>query len=176
MKAWLNKQYLNPKGIPYRIIETLNQYFILIAGLIALFLLLIPTFNLISNSQQEKQLQHKNQQLNDTLQQKEKLFISIQTRQKKLNSQDTNISQINQKLDELFNAYHIENENIQWDFEQGKSITMTLTHKTASLFSLIDKLTTFTNLRIKELTLRKLEENRLVQLNITLQLVAFEEE
>lgn len=176
MKNWLQKQYLSPKGMPYIIIEILNQHFLLIIGLMTVLILAIPIFNLIHKNHQANILQQENHQTDETLNQKEKLFLSIQARQKKLNSQDINITQINQKLAELFNTYQIENENMQWDFSNGKSITISLAHKATTLFSLIDTFSRFPNLRIKELTLNKLDESHLVQLNINLQLVAIEEE
>lgn len=167
----IQAHYLTPESVVFQAISKINRYYKKIILSLGLFLLFYPIVKAVNLAQQLTNLEYKLK--NSTLETTEKERLLQATLAEKGNNGYENLTptKINQQLESLFQQQQIEVNNMQWELEQDKQINITLTQKAKPLFELIHQLNQIDYLRMKEITLTRLDYQQLVQLNATLQLV-----
>lgn len=168
MKKWLATQFLLPHKNIYKLIEHLNQKRNLLLPLIFIAITIYPAcYFLYIKSDYQNEIE-KQQLLEQNIQQQNKVYHTLLTRINQLNKTDGNITKINTQLQDIAQQHQVNIENIQWSMDNGKQILFTAKQQPKLILEMISSLNAAKNLKIKELSLVKLNENRLIQLNITL--------
>lgn len=164
MKNWINKSLIMPNSQSYILLSLFNRYFFYFIVILSFTIMSYPLFNYTNAT-----LTISTQQLNLTemrtnLAQKERLITSLKQHNQK--SDQTNyFSQANNNLQTILNTYQIKPEQLQWQLDQEHQLSLIINHNSNTLFHLLNELNKLEHLYAKEITLTKLNQHRLVQLN-----------
>lgn len=168
---FLRKYYFLPNTAIYKSIEYLTSYRNVIFIFIAIIVLLYPISQIINYQITRNKIDENLLSLNQEIEQQNKLYQVLLKKQKETNEKDRKLTKINQDLEQLFTNYNAEIENLQWQFDSGKTISIAINQQESSLFNIINEIAALPMLRFREIVLIKLEKKRLIQLNATLQLI-----
>lgn len=163
--------YLNPEHFIYKTISKINHHYKKIVLVVASVLLFYPIMKAVNLAQQVTKLDYKLKNSTIEITEKERLLQAKLAEKGNRANTDLTPTKINQQLENLFQQQQVEINNMQWELEQDKQIHITLTQKAKTLFDVMQQLNKISYLRIKEITLTRLDYQQLVQLNVTLQLV-----
>lgn len=169
IEEYIRSYYLTPEKLTYQILNKLNKHINKTVLLLGIVLFTFPTIQSVNLVQKTTKLENNEKEITGNLREKENI---LQTKLiEKGNSTTLTPTKINQQLEILFQQHQVEINHIQWELEQDKQINIALTQKAKNLFELIHQLNEIDYLRIKEITLTRLDYQNLVQLHATLQLV-----
>lgn len=171
IKKIIQLYYLKPETLVYQAIGKLNQYFNQTVLILATIILTQPIIQAVNLSQQIANSKEELKNITEEIIEKENTLQTKLAEKGNNGYADLTPTKINQQLENLFQKQKIEVNNMQWELEQDKQINITLIQKAKPLFELIHQLNQIDYLRMKELTLTRLDYQQLVQLNATLQLV-----
>ncbi|QIM63579.1 hypothetical protein A1D29_09910 [Pasteurellaceae bacterium Orientalotternb1] len=165
MKNWILDSHIKPNKISYNIFYAINHHLLLILFTLSTAIIFYPAFsylNLYFSNKEQNRIQI---ELAQKMKQHAKLLISLKQNQEKQNSSKISFNQINQQIQDLLSDYQVKVENLQWQFDQESQLYLTIHHQSNTLFSLINKLNQIESLSIKQITLTKLNQQKLVELN-----------
>lgn len=167
MNNWLENIYLNPSKFSYQLLYKLNNH--LPIWLIVLFFIinLYPAFHILNNHHQIQKEKLNNIALNRSLAQKRGLLESIKQHNKQKISQESSFTQVNNQIQNLLNQYGIQAETMQWGLGKENFLYLTINHQSKTIFKLLEAINKIEHLYPIDITLSKLEEKRLIQLNAT---------
>lgn len=169
IKNIIQSYYLAPEKFIYQTISKLNKYFTKIVLILSIMLLALPIIQAVNLVQQLSKLENDLEKTMENVMKKENILKAKII--EKGNNTSFTPTKINQALETLFQQQQVEINHIQWELEQDKQINITITQKAQALFEIIHQINQIEYLRIKEMTLTKLDYQQLVQLNAILQLV-----
>lgn len=165
MQQRLLSLYLKPNHWGYYLLETARCHWLTISIALLAVICLYPA---ILNLQAIRTHQHLAQEIQHKqadLQQQNRLLASLQQRQQEKAQQDGQLATLNQQIKNLVDQEHAIIDTIQWRFDNGKQIELILHQRSDKIFRLIEQLSTISSLQFKELSLLKLNRQKLLQLN-----------
>lgn len=171
MKNWILNSYLAPESQSYLFFYWLNRY--LIGWLFSIFFLIIsyPLYQYGSYAWQISQQQYKQTELTEKLKQQTKLLASLKQLQQHQQHENHSFNQVNNQIQHLLQQNQLKTEQLQWQLDQENNLYLTLNHHSQMLFYLLQELNKIEHLYAKEITLTKLHQQRLVQLNAVFVLI-----
>lgn len=171
MKTWIINSYLDRKNHTYQFFYWLNKRFYLWLVLLFSCVISYPLFWLMSNKMDLQQNTQTISDLREKVQQNQKLLASMLQHFQQKNQTDLHFTEINSQLKTLFEKFQLQPETLQWQLEAHNTLYLTLTHKSTTLFNVLLELNNISNLFAKEITLTKLHQQQLVQLNASFILI-----
>lgn len=165
MKNWILDSYIKPNKISYNIFYAINHHlWIILFGLFTT-IIFYPTYYYLNLSFSNKEQEQTQIELEQKMKQSAKLLANLRQNQETQNKSQTSFSQINQQIQNLVSHHQVKVENLQWQFDQDSQLYLTIHHQSSTLFSLINKLNKIEGLYIKQITLTKINQQQLVELN-----------
>lgn len=161
----LENLYLNPNHWGYFYFETISRHWLKINALLLITLCAYPLIQTFQAHYRHQYLQASLEQKQENLQQQHKLLESLQNLNREKNQQDGQLAILNQKIKELIDQEKAKIETLQWRFDSGKQIELVLQQQSPKVFSLIEQLIMMNSLNFKSLSLLKLNQQKLVQIN-----------
>ncbi|HDL2952905.1 TPA: hypothetical protein PW036_000120, partial [Mannheimia haemolytica] len=102
-------------------------------------------------------------------------YDSIINKAKNQNSQENNLTEINSNIQILAEKHQLTIESLQWNLEQGKSIELSIIGNSRSLFDFIHSVKQIPYLKYNAISLIKSRQDRKVEMNTTLVILANKE-
>ncbi|OOS00157.1 hypothetical protein B0187_04225 [Haemophilus paracuniculus] len=166
MKKWLQSFYLQPHHPLHLSLDFIQKWRWGIMLIITLLIVSYPLFRSIQLQQEWRNKQQEMVKLNDEISQQQKLLATLQARQ--INVSDKQITQINQTLEQLLAKHQMQLETQQWNLTEEKSVNLVANQRFLPLLELLKGLNQSPLFSFKSITLTKLNQDRLIQLNTDL--------
>ncbi|WP_373766200.1 hypothetical protein [Glaesserella sp.] len=168
MKNMILRQYIKPLNLPYKLFTIVHTRFISLCSLSVLCILTYPAlyYLYLSNTDETNRQQHR--MLQQRLLTENELLKSLQNHQININKKEGNLASLHQQIKSVLDHDQANIEHIQWGFDNGKVVYLTVNQQTEKIFHIIHQLNRLDSLKFKEISLIKLGHDRLVQLNTTL--------
>lgn len=170
MIKWLAPYYLIPNSQVFKTLAFLNHYFKAVIFSLCFAILFFPCFQWVRAALEQDNLAEQIAQLNAQITQQTQLYQAMKQHQQQLDSQNNDLAAISQQVESLLKQQNVIIERLQWQTEEGKTLTLVAQQQAAPLFRSIQQLNQLTDLRAKSLLLTKLNEDRQVQLMMTFML------
>lgn len=162
--------YIQPNTVFFQAVTFLNKNANVVLLFVFILLTTFPFLNWWNEMNRQTQLETEFSQLQQEISQQKTLYQALISHQKQFSNQDAHLAKISQQVEQLLRQNQVMIENVQWHSESGKTLTINASQQAIPLFNFLQKLTQFSALRTKELTLTKRNEKRLIQLNMSLSL------
>lgn len=170
MIKWITPYYLMPNSQLFKTLAFLNRYFKAVVFGASFTILACPCFQWISAAIEQEDLAEQIAQINTQITQQTQLYQAMKQHQQQLDSQNNDLAAISQQVETLLKQQNVVIERLQWQTEEGKTLTLVAQQQAIPLFRSIERLNQLTGLRAKSLLLTKLNEDRQVQLVMTFML------
>lgn len=166
MKKWLKSFYLQPHHSLHLSLEFIQKWRWALMLIISLLIISYPLFRYIQLQQEWRNKQQEIVKLNNEISQQQKLLATLQARQ--INVSDKQLTEINQSLEQLFAKYQIQLDTLQWHLNQQKSVNLVANQGFLPLMNFLTQLNQSPLFSFKRISLTKLNQDRLIQLNTDL--------
>lgn len=167
MKYKIKQSLTDPYSKTYQAVYFLHKYVLLYLPILFLLIVSYPLMQAIYlksllTSQQEQQ-----KELTNELTKQTNLLDSLQQHLEKTQNSNPSLTKINQKIQLIFEKYQTTPEQWQWNLSDSSQLYLTFNQSSNALFKIIYELNQIPTLYAKEITLRKLHQEKLVQFNAT---------
>lgn len=157
--------YLKPNHWGYHLLEAARCHWLKISLALFTITCFYPALQNVQAFRTQQGLTQELQHKQENLQQQNRLLATLQQRQQEKTAQDGQLAELNQQIKNLVDKEKAMIDTIQWRFDNGRQIDLILLQQSHKMFRLIDQLATVQSLQFKEISLLKLNRQKLVQLN-----------
>lgn len=165
MRNWILNSFIKPYTHSYQFFVLLDRYFYAILLIVSLVIITYPLsrygYLYYSIQQQETIIE----QLDYNLDKQQKLLLGLRSHLNKNNQEQTQFSEVNQKIQAILQQYQVSVEHWQWNLEQEAQLYLIIKHNSKTLFNILNEINNIPALQTKEISLTKLYQQRLVELN-----------
>lgn len=165
MLKQLENLYLHPNHWAYFFLEKLSRHWIKINIILFSIVCIYPIIQTSKTYYHYQYLLENRQKQKNNLEQQNRLLESLQKLNHEKNQQDGQLATLNQQIKELIEQQNAIIDTLQWRFDNGKQIELILQHQSSQIFGLIEKLVSIKSLNFKSISLLKLNQQKLIQLN-----------
>lgn len=168
MIDYLASYFYQSQSWPYQLGEGILRHFYKIFGLFGLMLTAYPLW-LLSYYSFPSALEAEQAMLYEQLESRQKILAVLREKQN-TSAQVQNFAEINQQIKQVLQQNHIHSETLQWQFEGGRMLNLSTVQTSENLLNAVADLNRIEHLSFLDITLTKLHQNRLVEMNALLKL------
>lgn len=165
MKQWISHSYLQPTSKSYYFLYTIQKHFSVCLLLSVLMVLAYPLFESLYcqfNIAKQQQLSH---QLTLQIEQETARLNGLKQYLHKQNEQSQQFHHINRQIKQILNQHQSKTEQFQWYLEQENRLYLQLNQQSTDVLSMLTALNQLEHFYATEITLTKLNQQRLIQLS-----------
>ncbi|MDH2925052.1 hypothetical protein EV693_102282 [Nicoletella semolina] len=168
MKKWLISLYISPSSIGYVFLIFLQKYWWGVYGVLCLVIISYPLYQSISYSHNIVINQQALDQLEQDIQREEKRLLALNKHYVKNIDQDKNVADLHHTINEIIIRNNAKIEQVQWYVNRNLEVQINVQQKSKLILNLIRDLNQVENLSFKEITIIRLNNHHLVQLDAIL--------
>ncbi len=172
MNAKLHQIYLKPNSQWFRFLDYVarHRYFILFFCVV--LSLSYPLFLVYQTKQAFKSLNHEQNEITQQIQHKQQQLNQLENQ---LFRQEDRLGEINQQIKTVLEQQQAQLENIYWNLAQQKSAELIFNQNAHRIFNTLYQLNQLPQIRLKSLTLAKLNQQQLIQCQLVFTVINREE-
>lgn len=167
--------YLNPSSSLFQIIWFIRKKPKLLPFGIMFIFITIPMIMLIKTHFEVNDILKNIENENINLNYQKQKYNAVIKKTNNQNSKENNLTHINSTIQALAQKHRLNIEKLQWNLEQGKSIELSIMSNSRSLFDFINAINQIPYLKYNIITLIKSKQDRKVEMNTTLVVLANKE-
>lgn len=168
MKQWLLNCYLFPEKRAFILLDHVRHYWYFYAFAVAIVINSYPVFRYVENYYQQHYLAQQHPNLQASIQQLERQKSALKQHHLRKNQQDKQLVEFDQQLKQIIQQENAVIEHMQWQFEQGKQLEISLQQHSTAIFKIIEQITQLEKLAFQEISLAKLHQQRRIQFSAQL--------